>query len=355
MTALLPSESIATAGTKVIDVNVKDPISAIHIQHKATSAGTALTAHPAANISKIELVDGADVLVSLSGKEAQALEYYSMGRLPYNYISDIDGVMALATFNLHFGRKLYDPVLALDPNKFRNLQLKITHNYQTADTAADAATLEVYLSLFDQKRVTPSGFLSAKEHYSFTPGAESSYKYIDLPLDYLTRKYLVFGNDDDYYPYQINNEIQISEENGKSIPFDMSVSSWMKIVNKMFPRAEETVMLGINATPEHVYVAPHFGIAATLTPEVVTNIISMERADPRNPLAFDITASGNAVGVISGFQPHGAVPVLFGDQQDPLDWYEVKNFKSLKMRLKSGSSGTGGSAQVVAEQLRAYG
>ncbi len=352
--SLLPSESCATATTKVIDVDLNDPISMIQIVHKATSAGTALAAHPVGNLSKIELVDGSDVLISLSGKECQALDYYSTGKMPYNYITDVSGAMAMVTCNLNFGRFLWDSVLALNPARFNNLQLKITHNYQTADTSASAATLEVYGYLFNEKKISPVGFLTAKELYSFTPGAEGSYKYIDLPLDYLTRKYLVMGNDDDYYFYQVNNEVQISEDNGKGIPFDMSMSAWVKQVNQTYRMIEEVCMLSLNTTPRHVYVAPSFGINVHLMPETVTNIISMERADPRNPLAFDITANDEAVGAIRGFQPHGGVPITFGDQSDPGDWYDVSRFKSLKMRIKAGSSGTGGSSQVVTEQLRKY-
>lgn len=354
MSTLLASESIATAGTKTIDLDLTDPISRIMISHKATSAGTALANHIAANISKIELVDGADVLVSLSGKECQALDFYSNRVMPYNYIADVSGVMAMATFNLNFGRFLWDPLLAVDPMKFKNLQLKITHNYQTADTSASAATLEVYGFLFDKKRPSPAGFLMSKEHYSFTSGADGSYQYIDMPTDYMARKYLVIGNRAAYYPYQCVSEARLSEDNDKSIPFEMSMSAWLKQVNQSFPMAVETCILNVQTTPRDVYIAPTFGISANLLPETVTNIISIDRADPRNPIDFDITANDECVGTIQGFQPHGAMPLFFGDQNDPNDWYDVTGLRSLKMRLKAGTAGTSGSVQVVTEQLRKY-
>ncbi len=354
MATLLASESSTTAGTKTIDVDLTDPISRIQIVHKATSAATAMANHIAANISKIELVDGSDVLASLSGKECQALDFYSNKVMPYNYLTDVTGTMAMATFNLNFGRKLWDPVLAVDPNKFRNLQLKITHNYRTCDTAASAATLEVYGFLFDKKKPTPSGFLMPKEVKSYTSGADASYEYTDLPCDHIMRKMLVLGNAAAYYPYQVVSEIRLSEDNDKSIPFDMSASAWIKTVNQAFPLAIETCMLGLNTTPRDVYIAPTFGISANLLPETVTNIISIERADPRNPVDFDITANDECVGSVQGFQPHGAIPLFFGEQDDPADWYDTTLLRSLKARVKAGSAGTNGSVQIVTEQLRKY-
>jgi len=55
---------------------------------------------------------------------------------------------------------------------------------------------------------------------------------------------------------------------------------------------------------------------------------------------------------VMGYNPHGVVPVLFGDQDDPADWYDVTKLGSLKMRIKSGSAGTNGDIAIITQQMR---
>lgn len=74
---ILAEEAATTAATKTLDINLADPISRIVVQMKGLNSSGVPTAHPAKMISKIELVDGSDVLFSLSGVEAQALNFHN--------------------------------------------------------------------------------------------------------------------------------------------------------------------------------------------------------------------------------------------------------------------------------------
>src|SRR4030042_2741422 len=201
LAVLLSHESIATAGTKTIDVTLKDKISRINIQVKATNNGSAPTAHPAAILSKIEVVNGSDVLFGLSGKELLALQFFSTKRTPFCIHSYLDDVMNITAYEIYFGRFLYDPLLALDPAKFTNLQLKITHNLAAGGSVPDAATLEVTADIFDEKAITPVGFLMAKENASSTLSASAN-EYIDLPVDYAMRQLLIMSHANDKMPHE---------------------------------------------------------------------------------------------------------------------------------------------------------
>ena len=351
---LLLAESATTATTKVIDLNVTDVISRIMIVMKATSAGTELAAHPAANISKVELVDGSTVVTSLSGKEAQALEYYDTGVMPYNYLTDISGDVAMATVNLNFGRKLWDSQLALDPTKFRNLQLKITHNYRTADTAASAATLEAYAFLFDEKKPTPNGYLLAKEHYAYTPGASGTYEYIDLPLDYALRQLMITAPVAAGYPHEVANVVRLSEDNDKRVPLDMHTSVWQKFVNGMNPRIVEYGAFAFNSTPRAIYATPYYDIHVAPMGLVDAKDLIIEKYPLNEPFKVGITTSGNGNALITGLMPHAAFTIPFGDQSDPSDWYEVGRIGSLEARITAGSKGSSGSVQLVTQQMRRY-
>ena len=125
---ILAQESATTAATKTIDITLKDVISRLQIKFNATNNGHVATDHPAKQISKIELVDGSDVLLSLSAQQIEALMFYEYikGR---NYEMEYrNGCENRMVLDILFGRYLWDPVLGLDPTKFSNPQLKITHD-----------------------------------------------------------------------------------------------------------------------------------------------------------------------------------------------------------------------------------
>lgn len=351
---LLPAESASTAGTKVIDLDVNNPISMIQIVYKTTSAGTALSCHPAGDVSKIEIVDGADVLASLTGYECIGLDYYNKKCMPSSYMCDVSGVMPFNTYNINFGRKLWDTMLALDPTKFRNPQLKITHNYQTADASASAASLAVYAHMFDEKAVSPVGFLRPAECYSYTCGADDSVETIDLPRDMPIRQLLVRAALADYYPYQVADKIKIEENGGAKIPFDFSTSDWLKFINQQYPAIWEPAALAVNVTARDIYAAPTFTCEFAGLPSTVTNILSREVSTTTIPFKIDITASDTVMGHFTGYQPHYTFPIPFGDQADPDDWYNPAGLSALKAKITAGSAGASGTVQIVAEQFKRY-
>lgn len=351
---LLAPESNAVAGTKSIDIDVRKPISRITIHNKVTSAGTVLTAHPAANISKIELVDGSTVLHSISGYECQALNFHNR-KAPLNcFLTDIGGIQTWQTFDLDFGRYLHDPAYAWDPVKYSNPQLKITHDYRTADAAASASTLEVYAHAFDKKSVSPVGFLLAKEHKAYACGSEGTIEYVELPVDKTIRQLLVRAAAADYLPWQVANRIKLSENSDAVIPLEIQTSAYLKHINSMYPRVVEPAAIAVNAAARDIYPMADWQLAFDLTPIAVTNIVSMEAVNKCSPVALDITVSDDCTGTISGVQPHSAFPIPFGDQANPDDWYNLAGIDKLKLEITAGSAAATGRVQVVVESLQKY-
>ena len=92
---ILSAETYAAAGTKVIDIDLSDPISRLSILMKATNNGGVPTDHPAKIIKKVELVDGSDVLMSLSGMDIQALNHYANAIQAYANLIYLNNVMAI--------------------------------------------------------------------------------------------------------------------------------------------------------------------------------------------------------------------------------------------------------------------
>lgn len=351
---LLSHESIATAGTKTLDITLKDIISRIGIQVKATNNGSAPTAHPAAILSSIEVVDGSDVLFSLSGKECLALNFYNQRKTPFCINNYLDNVMNVTFYTIDFGRWLYDPMLALDPTKFRNPQLKITHNLASGGSAPDAATLEVLADVFDDKPATPQGFLMTKEQVSYSLSASAN-EYIDLPTDYNHRIMLIMSLSASKQPYEQFNEIKLSEDNDKRIPFNDKTSDLIKYMAALFPELQEYIVgAAATTTKDFFCMSTYEPIVAGLSTDHGAAYLKPELGYGGN---LDIRASANAnfQAIVRGWCPFGAVPLVFGDQNMLDDWYDVSKIGNLRLTLKAGSSpGSNSTCEVITQQMRNY-
>src|SRR4030067_1094976 len=76
-------KTLGDSGTETIDLAVVDPLSELLIKVKNKNGASGNKNNPIMrNITKIEIVDGANVIYSLSGPMAQSMSYYQRGVLP---------------------------------------------------------------------------------------------------------------------------------------------------------------------------------------------------------------------------------------------------------------------------------
>lgn len=354
LATLLAHESIATAGTKTLDLTLKDLISRINLQVKATNNGSAPTAHPAAIISKIEVVDGSDVLFGLSGKELLAMQFYSTRQTPFVINNYLDNVMNVVNYEIHFGRYLYDPLLALDPTKFTNPQIKVTHNLASGGSSPDACTLEITADIFDQKAATLQGFLMSKENVSYSLVASAN-EYIDLPVDYNMRKLIIMSHAGDKQPWEQYNEVKLSEDNDRRVPVNDRTSDLVKYMTACWPPLREYIEGVALTTTRDFYVMSTYemefsGVAMGFAAGYLTSDYAYGgNIDIRG------SASCNFKALVQGYCPFGALVIPFGDQQLIEDWYNLADVGNLRLTLKAGSSpGSNSTCQVLTEQLRTY-
>ena len=152
LSTIHPEKAYSSDITEIIEVNVADPISVIIFKLKiGNTASAAPTAHALECLQKIELLDGSDVLFSLTGKQADALDYYHNGIQRSNWNAYLNGMDTERYIGINFGRYLWDPILALDPKKFRNLQLKFTLDIDAGGCAPDENSVAIWAGLFDKR------------------------------------------------------------------------------------------------------------------------------------------------------------------------------------------------------------
>lgn len=356
---LLATESILTAGVKTIDINVQDVITRLSVILELTNNGKIPTNHPLAAIKSIEVIDGSDVIASMSGYAVQAMSYYNNGKMPHNELNYEDNAICRSYIPLDFGRFLYDAELALDPTKFKNLQLRIDHDRTLGGSSPDAAFLRVLADMFDEKPASPTGYLQQKEIFSYYPALNAT-EYIELPLDNNIRKLLVMNTNNSEEPDIIFSSVKVDEEDGKRVVVDCLTMDLIRAASQVYGRFEEYLSGEVTAAGARTFYLTH-----------CKDIMMGGFLDTTNG-HWHYTWSGGRARVVqndvagicnfmvNGRCPHGAVPVLFGNQRDLADWWDVTKVGKARLILPTGAINAAeilaptGTTDVIVQSLQRY-
>lgn len=351
---LLSATSITTAGTKVIDINVKEPISRLTAIVRLTNSSWIPTQHPCRAMTQIDLVDGSDVLHSMRGIYTQAMAHYSSKDQPFNYINYTDNGLAVASAPIYFGRKLWDPELALDPGRFRNLQLKIVHNYLAGGAVPDGATLEVWADLFDEAPPSPRGFLSAKVLWTKTLVASTN-DFIELPTDAPIRLILVGASSSSEEPDINVDAIKITEDHDRKVILDMGTLEILQMFESRYPQISEWMEGRMYSTAEEYYVTPAKDVMLLIHSSEDNDqyINSLWSGGQQRQIVSSVNGT-NFNAQVFGRCPHGAIPIPMGVQDEIDSWWDVTKLGSARARLTTGTGDTSALYELLVQQLRKY-
>lgn len=359
LSTIFARKSYTVDYTEIIDLDVVDPISQLLIELAVTNGGSgAPAAHAIACLPKIELVDGSDVLFSLSGYEAEAVDIYHNKKMRSNWNPYLSGMDVQRFIAINFGRFLWDPILAFDPKKFRNPQLKLTLDIDAGGISATPNKLQVWANMFDQKEVSPIGFLMHKEVKDYARVA-SAHEYTDLPRDYPYRKLFLRCQRAGYEPNVMVNNIKLSEDQDKRIIINHDAETIFRNIAQDNPMLTELIYTGAGLVSQNKYCTP--------TTRVVLNANTWDTTAGAGEIAvydgdggrFKIitgTASKNVQVAVNGWMPHATWEIPFGDQLDMDDWFDVTKVGSLKADIETGSLAIDTEKiQIFLQQLRKYG
>lgn len=349
------SRSTHTADTTiVIDINMVDPISVITLMFEFYKTSVVQTAHPLLAVKKIELIDGSDVLYSLDGFEAEALDWYNNGgKFRWNWNNGNTGGTYTRCIGLNFGRFLYDTEFAFDPQRFTNPQLRITLDVDAWAATATTVYLTGWASLFDQKTPSLRGFLMSKEikEYSMTANV---HEYTDLPLDYpyraiYFRPYLL-GTE----PNQTVANIKISEDQDKKIPFDLGGQDLARIFIERYPVVEEEYLFSLDTAIRYLFIAPTTCVTATgavWAEAAVAQDAAFYNGDGGKLNTIATANPSNTQIHVKGWVPHAVFEIPCGLKDDPTDWWDIRGLGSLRADITGAASATG---YIFLQQLRTY-
>lgn len=355
ITKILPEKTLTGAGTETITINIKDIISRLTIAWRISKSAHGMNSYPYKDITKIELVDGSDVLFSMDGGECQALCIYDRKCPTMNHGQALSASSQYSTYGIDFGRYLHDPELAFDPTKFNNPQLKVSYDVDVSDTGNATGYLEVWADCFDEKLISPIGFLMSKEHWS---GAKptSGYEYIALPTDYPIRKMLIKAYVAGAEPWYQVDKARIDEDHEKRIPFDWDdLEDYYRVMKGVWTPVEE-LLVGVCATgggyvfyvtPTDYYLKQAFNVIG----DGYVQLTNYGQGGKITPIAS--AGSPFFMGVVSGYLPNHCFEFPFGNPMDMDDWYDVTKLGSCRLRIEAGSGGATDTG-IVLQQLRRY-
>jgi len=355
---ILNREAVTADVTKVISINLANPISQIHIVYESTNVGSIIgNGHVAKCITRVELVDGSNVLFSLSGKELQALDFYHQGKEPANMNIYLNGMNVEQIFNYNFGRFLWDPLFAFDPTKFVNPQLKITIDINGGGMASVAGFITVFANIFDEKEITPQGFLAASEVVDYSM-ASASHEYVDLPTDFSIRKLLIRSQTEGTGNEYLIDTVKLSEDNDRKIPIDLTMFQILRNLSGWSKPFVENIIMPAGAPSTDFYCTPCYWPMLGVAPwqgEAEAHIGTVYEGDGGKGKLLVESTGGNWTVQVSGYAPHGVVDFPFGLQNDPTDWYDVTKLGSLRLDIKSKSGrSSSDKVQVYLQQMRNY-
>ena len=357
-------QALDDVGTKIIDLRTTDPISAIRLNFKGTN-GSSYCKDNRLNdvITKIELVDGSDQLLSLTLKEAQALQFRRTGKMPFMRPGEkASGGQEESTL-LHFGRYLWDPEYYMDLSKFRNPQLKITTNIAAVAAASATAFLSgslkvtVDLLVITEGAEAAKGFMMAKNIYGFTSGTSGD-EHIDMPMDYpyvglMVRAYTA-GNDVD----ENISKLKINCDAGKFIPID-------KYVKDIYKAEEEDVgpaILKYWICRKNNDVVTHdlnHDPVISLVPTAYNRVFGVGYSWSSRFSLYLLDNTGAAVTTeeevlltIRGSCPHATIHIPFGMRENVASYFDPKIYGDIDLVLTQLAASA---VAVVLEQLRPYG
>jgi hypothetical protein len=354
-TNIFAQKSYTADFTELVDINLADKVSELLVLYSGynTTGQTGATAHWSRCITKIELSNGSDILFSLPGLDAYALGYihYKKGIAQWlHYLNDNYFDLAI---RIPFGRFLWDPMLALDPRKFNNLQLKIVSDMDAGGCAPDASRMAIWAQCFDEKEVSPMGFLATKQIKEYTMG-DASHEYTDLPTDDIIRKLLVRALVAGTEPVQVLANMKIDQDNDRHVILDASASAFMSLFPGENIQIVEGFLFQNDGSQRSYYCTPTAqvqNVANEWAAAASGYFATYDGDGGRVKIDGSGTINGNCIS--SGFFPNGVFSIPFGNQDDPEDWFDPKGTKNLRLDLKSASSMTN-ACQISLQQLRKY-
>ena len=355
-------DDMGTSGTKVYNLDFTDPISEIGLLFEATNGSGTNDNNPIErNITRIELVDGGQVLWDLPGE--MALSYWSHLNqgLAHCWRDAASGGTPWQPIDIRFGRHLYDPLFAFNPMAHRNPQLRVTFDEAHIRAAgaggysSDTFNLSILVKLMEDAPA-PVGFLANRLVDAIATVGSGESKH-ELPTDKDIRALMVRVYDSGVHHSTSISRYRMSCDGGKFIPFDLFSRNMRDKMGGYFKplTIPGKTVLGTGEAIESWIGDCFTAYIRSMTSGIIIGapghsggklIFYLEDHDGSDPADVNITYA------VEGLAFHNTQIYPFGRLDVPEDWFRAREYKKIDLFLTNGA--TTGEIEVAVQQLYRY-
>lgn len=348
------AQTLADSATTTIDIPKGLKIQELRVKVGATNGATSNTVGKVCSlVSKLELVDGSDVLHSVSMCKEQALNFYTNGRFPRKELSAGAAVAIFEEALMQFGRYFRDREYYLDTGHFSNPQFRMTHAFTvsaTAGIATGTGSLSLIARVIEDQAPPYKGFVMSKELKSFTTVASGD-ESTELPLDYPYLSLLVAALKTTIEPQTILTNFKLQRDAGRYVDFDMTGVDLLSfnlekygVAKELFRPLKDTTFTWLSDV--YAKTGAQFVIGGATGKGLVTTAVGESIGG--------VFTTGETVDLMTilaaGACPHASFYLPFGDGVNPEDWLNPAGLAELKLILSQGVAS--GAATIVTSQLR---
>lgn len=353
---------LSDSGEITINIDVRDPVSALILEMRATNGASGNVNNPLPGcITAVEIISGSEVLVSLTGVQLAALTAYTQGHMPYTLVTEVPSNIQNMYGLLLFGRWFGDAAYALNPSRFPNLQMRFKWDLAAVTAVGvtgyvtGTATLTVIADVMEGAE-NPIAMLVSKQHYNYTTVASGN-TYIDLPVDkrikaIMLRSYLTgtggLGG---------INQVKIAADQDKFIVLDQRDSDLQRLITyKNPPMHYKHIFYACNG--DTIYPLLKQDEQLHLTPEAGDTLANyLNYGVGQGTLALYTAGSAETsdkmiCALVHGWLPYASAFIDMGEYDNPLSWLDATIFNSLKATITNNSAS--GLFSLVLQQEHIY-
>ena len=353
---------IGTSGTKTFNLDYTDPITQLDLYIEATNgSGGNLENPPERCISKVEIVDGGEVLWDLPGEVMFAAFCHDAEQVPYSEREEAQSTGIRQQLPIRFGRWLWDPVYAFDPRKHKNPQLRFTFNEAAVNTAgttgyvSDSFTFTLHVRLMEGAPA-PKAFLSYRTVESFTTVAGGA-RRVEMPTDKVIRYLLTRAYEVDIALYTSLTNFKLSADGGKYVPFDLPARDMMNRMCESF----EPLQLPLHSLADDLQTKETWmgiqlpgSICGYTTGHIFGGVFYLYgTVYCMVQTGAGVSVTGNAMYIVPiGWAIHNTLIYAFGDRNVPADWFDPRSFNKLDYFVTDANAGA--DCDIAIQQVFPY-
>ena len=356
-------KTLDDVGTYTKDLKIRDIVSALEFEFRGTNGASGnLDNFISDVITKIEIVDGSEVLYSCNLMELEALHFYKRKSAPVLFPSEwVSTGIQRHSCLLMFGRDLWDPDFAMDFHNFTNPQLKVTSNIAAIRAAGTSgyttSTLKMscVAKIMEDLPSPPSKYLMAKQQKAWTSGTAGDNPITlprDLPYRLAILRAYVAGSD---IAEAITN-LKVNCDRGKFIPFDRYVKDLdaealarfgeIRIKHDIYRAHGATIRLLVNTEPHSIPINKASGAVIPLinwewSSQMYLSLFLHDGTNYSTTQNWTLNEQGHAL--------HATLPILFGDPDRPETWFDPTPYDLIEFTPKEAAAAV---CSILLEQPR---